>query len=423
MKISALIILWILISFNYSQAKTQLNTQCQKNESNGNVSGVNSNELFTIASVSKVFTTHWAVAKLSPKYRFQNKIHITPISKNIYDVHIEGDKFPYFDRIMFQFLAGELNKLGVKQINFLTYDENFEYASIVRTNKKLAHQYNDQDEKEIMQEMRKDVTTINANMVTLSARALALEKMIIPKSVSLTVGDIHFLAKKNFQPAGNTTSYLFESSELFRTLKEMNRNSHNFAADKIYEKLSEVENYRDFLMTRIKVTPAEISFFNGSGYPIENSEGKFYNKASCQAVVEMMHDLRKTLTMMQFNFQDVMAVAGKDAESDGASTVSQIYGNQLTSGALIAKTGTVADTITLAGLIITNEENIFFHTSYRYNGTDSDKDQAYFNIRSWINSILKKGGTDNNLGSYVPRAFFPFDSESGLKKIEPLTLP
>lgn len=423
MQISAFFILYILISFNYSQAKTLLNTQCQKNESNGTISGANPNELFTIASVSKVFTTHWAIAKLGPKYRFQNKIHITPISKNIYDVHIEGDKFPYFDRIMFQFLTAELNKLGIKQINFLTYDENFEYASIVRTNQKLAHQYNDQNEREIMQEMRNDVRTINTNMVSLSARALTLEKMVVAKSVALSVQDIHYLAKKDFQPAGNTTSYLFETSELHRTLKEMNRNSHNFAADKIYEKLSENENYSKFLMTRIPVAPSEISFHNGSGYPIENSEGKFYNKASCQAVVEMMHDLRKTLMLTQFNFQDVMAVADKDAPTDGASTVSLIYGNTLTSGALIAKTGTVADTIALAGLIITNEENIFFHTSYRYNGTDSDKEQAYLNIRSWINSILKKGGTDNNLSTYVPRAFFPFDSESGLKKIEPTVLP
>lgn len=411
------------MSLNYAHAKTFLNTQCQKNESNGNVSGMNSNQLFTIASVSKVFTTHWAVAKLGPKYRFQNKIHITPLAKNIFDVHIEGDKFPYFDRTMFQFLTAELNKLGVKQINFLTYDENFEYASIVRTNKKLAHQYNDQDEKEIMQEMRKDVTTINTNMVTLSARALSLEKLSIAKSVSITVRDIHYLAKKDFQPAGNTTSYVFESSELYRVLKEMNRNSHNFAADKIYEKLEGNEDYHKFLMDRIPVTPAEISFYNGSGYPVENSRGKFYNKASCQAVVEMMHDLRKTLMLTQFNFHDVMAVAGKDAPTDGNSTVSQIYGNTLTSGALIAKTGTVADTIALAGLIITNEDNLFFHTSYKYNGTDSDRMQAYGNIRTWINSILKKYGNDNALHSYVPRAFFPFDSESGLKKIEPFTLP
>ncbi|MEQ1722642.1 MAG: D-alanyl-D-alanine carboxypeptidase [Pseudobdellovibrio sp.] len=420
------LILLIILAFTGQivfAAKSVINTQCQKNEDTGQVAGLNTNQVFTIASVSKVFTTHWAVTKLGARYRFQNKIHITPISQNVYDVHIEGDKFPYFDRTMFQFLATELNKLGVKQINFLTYDENFEYASIVRTNKKLAHQYNDQDEKEIMQELRKDVTTINTNLVTLSARALTLEKLKLPTKVSLTIRDIHYRAKNDFNAAGNTLSYLFESSELFRTLKEMNRNSHNFAADKIYEKLSETEDYSQFIVDRVKISPQEISFHNGSGYPIENSEGKFYNKASCAAVVEMMHDLRKTLTQTEFNFQDIMPVAGKDSVTDGTSTVTQIYGNAFTSGALIAKTGTVADTIALAGLFITEKESLFFHTSYKYDGSDSGRTLAYLNIREWVTSILKKNGTDDALANYTPRAFFPFDSQSSLKPILTTQLP
>jgi D-alanyl-D-alanine carboxypeptidase len=338
-------------------------------------------------------------------------------------VHIEGDKFPYFDRTMFQFLAIELNKLGVKQINFLTYDENFEYASSVRTNQKLAHQYNDQNEIEIMQDLRKDVTTINTNLASLSARALTLENLKLPTNISLTIRDIHYKAKKNFQAAGNTVSYLFESSELFRTLKEMNRNSHNFAADKIYEKLSQSEVYSQFLVNRLKISPQEISFRNGSGYPIENSAEKFYNKASCNVVVEMMYDLRLTLMKTEFNFQDIMAVAGKDAPADGTSTVTQIYGNALTSGALIAKTGTVANTVALAGLVTTENENLFFHTSYKYDGTQSARSQAYLNIRDWITSILKKNGSDNTLVNYKPRAFFSFDAKSTLKKIETTKLP
>ena len=168
----------------------KLNTQCTKNPVTGVVEGLNANTAFTIASVSKVLTTHWAISQLGADYRFTTTIHITTLGPGQFDVHLEGSNYPYFDRTMFQFLIGELNKMDVKSIHYLTYDENFIYASDMRTDALLAHGDAPLSTDEIMRDLRKDTTTINQNLSALNARALALENLVLPRSLTLNIKDI-----------------------------------------------------------------------------------------------------------------------------------------------------------------------------------------------------------------------------------------
>jgi D-alanyl-D-alanine carboxypeptidase len=237
------------------------------------------------------------------------------------------------------------------------------------------------------------------------------------------IGDIHFLSKNEYQKNTDTVSYQFNSSELYRTLKELNRNSHNFAADKIYEKLSRKENFNDFITKRLNIARTEVDFYNGSGYPMMSNGTKSYNAASCRAVVEMLFDLKNVLITGNMALHDIMPVAGKDSAIDGTSTVTQIYGSNLTSGALIAKTGTIANSVSLAGLIMTENESVFFHTSYKYDGSYNGRNQSYQNIKNWVAGILKQKGSTDDLDNYVPKSFLPFDKTSTFVKIEPTNLP
>jgi serine-type D-Ala-D-Ala carboxypeptidase/endopeptidase (penicillin-binding protein 4) len=323
-------------------------------------------------------------------------------------VHIEGDNYPYFDRVMFQFLISELNRLNITKINDLTYDENFQYTSVVKETRPSGAQL-------ITQELRRDTQSINTSLNTLSAKLLTLENIHIPTQLNISIKDIHALSKNKFTKSPNTLVYTMASSEMARTLKEMNRNSNNFTADTLFTKLSTQEKFTDFLLTRTKVPKNEVQFYNGSGYPIITDNGKIYNKASCNAVVEVLSDLKLTLSQLGMGLQDVMAVAGKDSAGDGDSTLTTHYGSDFTSGAVIAKTGTVGDTLSLAGMVITPNQNIFFHTSFKYNGTALDKDQSYIAIRKWIEGILKVNSAGHPLEEYRPRTFLPFDQGSFLQ--------
>lgn len=400
-----------------------INSQCQKSASGGAITGENANQAYTIASVSKIFTAHWAIVSLGPRYRYQNKIHISPLGKNIYNVHIEGDLFPYFDKTMFQFLISELNKLKVFQINNLTFDENFKYATSIRTNDKLAHQYFDLSPIEIVRDLRADSLNINAALTALAAKALNLENLKILPKLNLKINHVAYLPQKNFQRSSKTLSYLFQSSELHRNLKEINRNSHNFAADRLFEKLSKKENFLQFFTNHFNLPAVEIDLRNGSGYPIAEEATKFYNQASCAAVVEMMFDLRKNLLKSGLTFKDIVAVVGKDSIEDGESMLTKTYGKNINAGSLIAKTGTVSGVVTLAGMILTSTENLFFQTNYSHDGSLEAKSQVYLDIKNWINSIIQKNGNNDDLADYAPKAYMPFDSQSALKELKTSTLP
>lgn len=387
-----------------------LNTQCQKGTHNTTVTGTAADRVFTIASVSKVFTTHWALAQLGPHFRFQTQVHITPVAGDTFDVHLAGGNFPYFNRQMYQFLVAELNRLGVRRINHLTYDENFTYATdATRTVRSSSPT-------QIMQELRRDTTGINSGFTALKAKAQTLEAVVLPNQLQITIRDIHFRAARDSQPTAATRRFILRSSELYRSLKEFNRNSNNFASDEVFNMLSKRQNFADFVRARIQVPANEIVFRNGSGYPIATSAGRFYNQASCRAVVEMLADLRATSQFYRLGLQDILAVAGRDSDADGESTVTEYYGNGTTSGALIAKTGTVLNTLALAGMLMTPEENVFFHTSYYYNGA-VEKAQAYARINSWVQSVFTERGISHELAGYRPKAFMPFDSSSQLQEV------
>jgi len=111
-----------------SQAKVYVNSTCYMNGMSPNqiVQGDKKvDEKFPLASTSKVMTSLWSVARLNADSRFKTNIYVTKVSSDSYDVHIEGGRDPIFGRTSSYFLISELNRIGVKKIENLTFDENF----------------------------------------------------------------------------------------------------------------------------------------------------------------------------------------------------------------------------------------------------------------------------------------------------------
>lgn len=394
-----------LVVLATTAAQARLITSCSSEDYDGALKGSsNMHSSMPIASVSKVFTSLWAAERLGLNYRFPTQVYITKLNDGTHNVHLRGSAFPYFDRVMFYFLVSELNKRGVKAINELTYDENFEYASVVRTKADLVHSSGEQSETEIMRELRADVADIKARYAQYVAKTQPLVSNTLPKSVTLTVKNIAAQSMKVFNAANTTSTFILRSSELHRTLKELNRNSHNFAADKVFERLARSEKFDSYMTRTVGVADKEFDFYNGSGYPEVVEGRKVYNSASCRTVVEVVKRLTQIAKKQGKGLRYILPVAGSDARADGNSTVTNIYLTNSTDDSLLAKTGTISQSVSLAGAALTNDGVIFFHA------TSSTKD--YTSIRNFLSSIMKSNGGKDPLDDYKARAFVPFDENS-----------
>ena len=385
---------------------------CTLNNTTGEISGKNIDTPYTLASVSKMFTTYWATKVKGLDYRYPTQIYMTDLGNELYDVHLRGSVFPYFDQSMLYFLVSELNKRGIKKINNLSYDENFEYATAVRTNKDLAHSNGTQTETEIMRALRKDITALPRVYKIFTQKAKAVVSVDLVKSAQLKINDIHAQSMQVFNPTTTTSNFILYSSPMHRILKEMNRNSHNFAADKIYEVLSRTGSFKDFMTKSLNISENEFSFYNGSGYPEVISGQKMYNKSSCRVVATMTQDLYKVSAAQGFGLRYVLPVAGRDADLDGDSTVSSIYSNQMTNGSLVAKTGTVDNTIALGGAVLTSEGLIFFHMGVKNNNSYQDRQRSYDAIKTFLSATIKQHGGKDTISDYQPTPFVPFDELS-----------
>ncbi|MFN3455825.1 MAG: D-alanyl-D-alanine carboxypeptidase [Pseudobdellovibrio sp.] len=377
-------------------------TFCYAEGQKGSIKGSGLDTLHPIASVSKVYTSLWALDRLGANYRFKTQVYITKVDANSYDVHLRGSVFPYFDQSMLYYLIVQLNQKGVKNINNLTYDQNFEYGTIIRARKELRSQNADMSETEIMRELRSSITNLSKNYPSFRSQALRLAKVSLPEKVSLSVKDIHHVSIEEFKSVRTDSSFTINSVPLHRILKEMNRNSHNFAANKIFERLSRTESFSSYMMKSVSATNNEIRFVNGSGYPEYINGKKIYNSASCRTSILVIQRLYKIANSQNIGLRAILPVAGVDAKSDPNSTVTNIYLTNGTDGALVAKTGTISGLVSLSGVTLTKENIVFFYTA----GT------SYGDNRAFLQRIIKDGNGKDPIEGYNPKAFLPFDENS-----------
>lgn len=394
-------------------AKSDLLTSCMSEGANGDIKGsAQMNQSLPIASVSKVFTSLWAAERLKLDYRFPTQVYLTQLSDGSYNVHLRGSLFPYFDRSMLYFLLGELNKRDVKAINELTFDENFEYASLVRAKSKLIHQDGEQTEADIIKELSADITNLPKQYNAYLQTTQALVNIMLPKTVRMSVKKVSLQSMSVFDAGKATSTFMLRSSELHRTLKELNRNSHNFAAQKIFERLSRTEKFEDYMTSMVGVGSSEFSFVNGSGYPklIEETKdgavitNKVYNSATCRTVVAVIQRLNQVATQQGKDLQYLLPIAGSDAAADGNSTVTTLYLTEGTQNSLLAKTGTITPSVSLAGTALTKQGVVFFHVSSA--GVDYDS------IRTFLANLISSHGGSEPLQTPLARPFLPFDENS-----------
>lgn len=354
--------------------------------------GVNAEDITTkyrIASLSKVLTTHWAVATLGPEYRFKTKIYLTPgTGEKLCNLHFEGSGDPYMGRDMlgniFPQLRQVLKSKGCTTVDTISYDENFRvYLDALKHQRNEAVGWNN------------PAPLVGKVRTNVDFRAYLKYKSGL-KYNEKNVGPI---SKERYRAYLSQVPYQvfsFKSRPLHMMLRDFNKFSFNYAPEILFQTLGGPEAYQRFIEDRLHLSTNSVEMYNGSGYPIahpdENEDGQIYNLVSCSALVKITQDLDNLITNYKgsraFQMADVMAVGG---DGETYSTFKGFYSSNTYKNTLVAKTGSANLAITFGGMLSTSEGHLYFAVLTRpdrYGG--SDVDNARFYIRDLVQALVNR---------------------------------
>ncbi len=385
----------ILLASTQALSQNRILTSCHIDPQN-KINGSNVDKMVPIASVSKLLTAHWAMAKIGPKARMETRFHITQLPNKEADIHIEGSFDPSFNQERLAVILKQLPQLGITKVRSLTFDERFRFKGSVYSGNVVASN-------------PANTTPINGGITPhLRAAVTSFGKM--------KVGNIDYLNSSSFSKSSSTISYASSSVEVYKILKQMNNNSNNYIANLVFDHLGGPQKYAEFISSRLQYSDQQVKLYNGSGYPFFNSAGtRFDNKASCKAISTIAKDLRAIMSNEGMMFADIVAVAGQDR-----ATLNGAYLNEVTDAALIAKTGTADPVVSLAGIASTKNGLAYFAVVVA-GGRPGRASSGRVAIRSEVMKVYKNNGGGQEI-AYTPERFSPTDSASLLRPLNQTTL-
>lgn len=399
--------------------KTGLNSICYTlDQSTEKIQGTRADELFEIASVSKIVTSYWAISQLGPDFRFSTRIHTLLVDKGLYDVHIEGGRDPFWGRHLTHLLFAELNRRGIKSIRQLSFDENLIFRWNVMTDYILPAKPTSQ---EIAVAFRNHLRDLAAEYPR-TRREAATIGVSLPTTVSLKATAVIYLPRAEFVSASTAESFVLKSAPLYRYMKEVNMVSNNHVADKVFDYLGGAPAFQSFAQNTLKADAQNIQLINGSGDSFTKGDQppgapviKSYNRASCAAIVRVLIRFEELLQKKyKMDLRDVMAVSGADD-----STLNPRYAS--IPNTLVAKTGTVDPAITLGGLASTAQGKVYFGVFMDTNGP-GDWNRARDLVRKSVFDLIDQFGGSKRF-AYTPQPFLPFDGQSMAPTSSLKTLP
>jgi len=384
-------------------------------DSKGEIKGSNPHMKVRLASVSKVITTLWAVDKLSPDFSYQTKFYLK--DKHL---HIEGSKDPVFSNRKLFFLLSQLNNLGISELDKITFSKdlkvftNAEYysgeiikVSRARTARNLKDYFHTPDWNRLKAAYKEFIKYTPKSII---------EKLQIRSSLddlSLTVKEVAFSDTNPFKDSPDAVQeYNHLSPEIAKYLKVMNVKSNNYIADQVFEKLGgeaefdkwvqpyTTKHFPNYKSYRKKFSKDEksIKLFTGSGLNDLRNNSRVDNYATCGIIVRLVEELKNKMDDYNKEIQQIVAVPGVDA----GTFRSRLKSPRLAK-TMVAKTGTLFHTSTIAGMINGKNSSHYFGVFHQLRGSKSNAKMVQNKI---ITKMVDDFGGPNKF-SYDKQFFFP----------------
>lgn len=378
----------------------KLKSFCTLAEGSQEIVGQNVEERLPLASVSKLFTSLLVVSRNAVDRKIFTQFFMTPVQKDVYDVHIKGGLEPYFGRQALHWMIAKLNEAGVYKIRNLTFDEDFKYYhdpnKRMRLGRKILDPVSGKTELEAPEPNIVQAQLMqNAEVMKLyavSVKEAADNGVQLPKKIIFKPQKIAFLHSSQFTETEQMKKGYVASPEILQMVKLMNWNSNNHAANQLFQLSGGLPEFKNLFYGTFGLQEKDVEFVNGSGQNANlDGDGRIYNEATCSTVVRTVRSLKKALEQQNAKLEDAVAVVGGDL---GSTVGGKTYTNALTHLSVVAKTGTVGTNITLAGMISAKKGNHFFYFNVEINSASkkAEANRARKIISTRLNELVKKLG-------------------------------
>lgn len=322
---------------------------CYLGEDQEVVSSCNQDKLWSIASLTKLITSHWLIHKLSPNYHFQTKFHL---NKDKTKLHIEGGQDPVFTQDTIVLLLISLKRMGVHKLNEVSFDQNFALS---------PEHYKEKENQALVHDLdfvyrynkNKLVSIFNTSYwpsgFYTSFKRENSELENLPSSLSFSVKKIIY-KELDFE---SQITLEYKSAPLVSILDYMNRFSINGIADYFFTIYGK-EDYHHFLEQNYGWVNSAI--YNGSGLPYYQNSVRFENQTSCPQILDTLEGLTQDLEGNQLSLYDILPTVSLEGTLENRFAESPYD----FSYSLWAKTGTINNVSALAGRLLSQKKDLQF---------------------------------------------------------------
>ncbi len=305
-----------------------------------------------IASLTKLITSLQVFKSLNLDKRYATRVFITQDK-----LHIEGSRDPYFEEEKLILMLQALNQMGLKNVKTLSFNSDF-----------LFYDLGLESHKDITPAMVRSrlVALLNGKPTTLKAHwqftktfsdeeGIKISSLVpVFKADQILVSDVNPLA------ALNPVVLEHKSLPLYVLLKSMNVQSKNIVAQNLFVEAGKVRSLESVLSDL--GLEQEVKIYNGSGLPMDAKKRirrnkRLDNTSSCTAMLRIIDELRSEIVHAGFRPSDIMAVAGGH---DLGSFRQRFKKYPEVQNAVLAKTGTLMHTSSLAGVLMVGGDEIPF---------------------------------------------------------------
>jgi D-alanyl-D-alanine carboxypeptidase/D-alanyl-D-alanine-endopeptidase (penicillin-binding protein 4) len=290
------------------------------------------------ASVSKLYTFDFALSKLDTDFRYT-----TTFIQNKNTLYVNGGGDPHFVSEHMKKVLTEVRKNSKTPITSIVISPTFFF------------------------DWQSD-----SKLVTKSLKAD--KSLSLPKNVKIT------FSTKAYKGTG--TKYEFSSAPLITLMKQMNNYSTNISTDTLFTKVGGSEAFSKYMKETYDASPETIYFKTGSGLS--------GNYTTCNLTLRVIKHLEETLNDKEFGATDILSMPQVDP---GVLFPRAI--NVQKDNAIIAKSGFVNYNHTLAGIVNTKKEPVYFGLFTNY--TDLKNTTK---VKSMVDTIAEKVLSEYTLKSF-----------------------
>lgn len=273
-------------------------------EQNSKLYGVNTNKPLRIASLSKLYTSFWALKTLGEDHKF-----ITEANYYAGSLHITSDD-PLFNREHVFRIIRELNHHDIYKVKMIYLDKSLIWYNRNGAGDFLGHYSFKKNSYYVGTRLKK---LFNLNVSKRSGYYSSFLKWINPqdpehkeKYPSMSLVQVSYTQDNPFGEKSQLKITL-ESKTLKTYLKMMNAKSKNSLADHLFDNLGGRDAFHEFINLELNTDQDSINFYTGSGLNLDLPNGRKDNLSTCELSIDLIKKVSEFLSAVEI--EDIMDYA------------------------------------------------------------------------------------------------------------------